>query len=97
MIDKRILPFPNGHAENVQIGTVNCRKYIGHFGSETLQCKADTGFYFSFISGLPQMPQGEGHSPTSALKDSIVRAKEMIEKLQQGISAAQSAIKELEQ
>ena len=64
---------------------VTCTRYVGEFTVPSLVAKAETGMWYTMMSGNPFVVQGEGDTPQSAIKDSISRTEDKIDKMQKGL------------
>lgn len=75
--------------------SITCKKYVGKFNNPALQAKADTGLWFSQISGNPHCPTGEGSTPELAITDSVIRTNDLIRKLSLGVEQLYLGLREV--
>lgn len=86
------LKTKNGEIQEIQFGSVRCKKYIGKFHSDGLQSKANAGKWYTLITGNPYAIEGEGDNPQDAMQDAIRRTQYAIDQMQLGINVLQSEL-----
>lgn len=75
----------------VRMGAVFCKRYEGTFISSKLQDKAATGLWYTLVSGQPHAVEGEGATPSAAIRDAMSRIRDRIGGLNQALQALQNA------
>ena len=68
------------------IDRVHCSRYEGKFSCSILNAKAETGLWYTSVSGNPFAIEGEGVTLQKAIQDSISRTKNRIEDMQKGLT-----------
>jgi hypothetical protein len=76
-----------GEIQKETIGIVTCTRYVGQFTNPNLVAKAETGMWYTMMSGNPFVVQGEGDTPELAIKDSIARTEDKIDWMQKGLDS----------
>jgi hypothetical protein len=76
-----------GEIRKETIGQVTCSQYVGEFSNPDLIAKAETGMWYTMLSGNPFVIQGEGATPQAAIKDSIARTEDRIKIMQKGLDS----------
>jgi hypothetical protein len=74
-----------GEIQKEIIGQVTCTRYVGEFRTAACQTLADTGLWYTMLSGNPFVVQGEGATPQAAIQDSIVCTKAEMGQMQKGL------------
>ena len=69
------------------VGSVTCSKYEGVFVNPNLAGKAETGLWYTSLSGNPFVIQGEGLTPELAIQNAINRTKDRIAVMKNGLTA----------
>lgn len=83
----------NKKMEVVMVGAVQCNRYVGNFTVELLQSKAETGLWYTMISGNPHAVEGSGATPRAAVRDSLDRTRSRIAEMQNAVRTLELALK----
>jgi hypothetical protein len=82
--------------EIVGNSAVRCSRYVGKFHQPGLKSKAETGCWYSKITGNPHAIEGEGMTPEDAVRDSILRTESRIKEMQAAVNTMYTALASVE-